>query len=271
MQIVTVPAEFQPKMKKPYPAHQVGPRMEEYAAGWMADHPNALTDEYVYVPIFWDNYHVLHGFGKDRTALQEFCNGLDVKYRGKKMFTVVEYADGILVKANIQTFACGGNGDVPIPLLSDPHPHNHQTNPKYYATFVGSLKTHVCRERMAQHTLPGWYISKSQSTDQFRFLMDNSKYALCPRGYGPTSYRLFEAIQMGCVPVYIGDKFWLPYSDKLDWSEFAVLVPCSHVDRLPQILAKEDAKYGARVEALHKVQPMFTHDEAMRYVVERAV
>ena len=35
---------------------------------------------------------------------------------------------------------------------------------------------------------------------------------MAPRGYGRTSYRLAEIIQLGRIPVYIFDDFeWLPY------------------------------------------------------------
>jgi len=261
-------------MQKAYPSHQVGPRMEEFAAIWMATHADMLPENFVYVPVFWDNYWVTHKFGREgRKELQKYCDYLGMQYRGKRLFTVVEYADGIMTDCpNMTTFACAGKGKIPIPLLCDRHPNNHQKAPKYYATFVGSLKTHPVREQMAQFKdREGWYIAPSQSVDQFRFLMDNSRYALCPRGYGPTSYRIFEAIQMGCIPVYVGDDFWLPYQDWMgfDWSEFCVLVKTEDVASLPEILDTEDAFYDGRMKRLHEVQEMFTHDYAMRYVIER--
>ena len=66
--------------------------------------------------------------------------------------------------------------------------------------------------------------------------MGHSKFALCPRGFGPTSYRLYEAIQMGCVPVYIYDEPHLPFAEELDWSEFCVMVHVDDVGKLPQTL-----------------------------------
>lgn len=43
-------------------------------------------------------------------------------------------------------------------------------------------------------------------------LMHESALVLAPRGFGPTSFRLFEALQMGRVPVYLWqDVEWLPY------------------------------------------------------------
>ena len=57
----------------------------------------------------------------------------------------------------------------------------------------------------------------SADTRRFVELMSRSVFALCPRGYGRTSYRMYEALQLGCIPVYIHDEPWLPYADELDW------------------------------------------------------
>src|SRR5690606_4276283 len=66
----------------------------------------------------------------------------------------------------------------------------------------------------------------------FEAVMSRTVFALCPRGYGKTSFRLYESMQMGCVPVYIYDDPWLPYTDILDWSELAVLCHVSELSRL---------------------------------------
>ena len=42
-----------------------------------------------------------------------------------------------------------------------------------------------------------------------------------PRGYGPTSFRLYESIEMQSIPIYISDEFILPYSNIIDWENFA--------------------------------------------------
>jgi hypothetical protein len=50
--------------------------------------------------------------------------------------------------------------------------------------------------------------------DMWRSVMQSSVAVLAPRGVGPTSFRLFEALQMGALPVYVWDEYaWLPYHD----------------------------------------------------------
>jgi xylogalacturonan beta-1,3-xylosyltransferase len=71
----------------------------------------------------------------------------------------------------------------------------------------------------------------------FRRLMLRSWFALCPRGFGPASFRIYEALQLGCIPVIISDKYRYPYADEVDWSEFSVHVREHDIKRIPKILA----------------------------------
>lgn len=43
--------------------------------------------------------------------------------------------------------------------------------------------------------------------------MSDSAVALCPRGYGKTSFRVCEALQFGAMPQYISDEFIFPGGD----------------------------------------------------------
>ena len=50
--------------------------------------------------------------------------------------------------------------------------------------------------------------------NDWRDTMDNSKYSLCPRGFGRTSYHVMETLQMGYIPIQIySDIPWLPYHE----------------------------------------------------------
>ena len=40
-------------------------------------------------------------------------------------------------------------------------------------------------------------------------LIRDSDFHLCPRGNGPTSYRLYEALQAETIPIYIWAEVWL--------------------------------------------------------------
>lgn len=246
MYIIDVPIEFRPEHPVRYPDHHVGPRLQDISLKYFTD--NKGTDDWVYLPIFWNNYFVVHSFGKDPEAmnlLKDYYGETVKKYSGRRIWTLCEYADGILFDTpELTVFSCGGPGNkqtrktYPLPLLCDPHPVNRTKSNKYIATFVGNINTHPCRLDLLRifGDRPGWYVGGTVNTQQFECLMDNSCFALCPRGYGPTSYRLYEAIQMGCVPVYIGDEFWLPYKEEIEWNSFCKIVPINEISMLAKNL-----------------------------------
>ncbi|KAL8189596.1 hypothetical protein R6Q57_029162 [Mikania cordata] len=69
-------------------------------------------------------------------------------------------------------------------------------------------------------------------------------------GYEVASARATEAIYVGCIPVIIKDHYVLPYSDVLDWSQFAVQVPVDKIADLKRIL--EDISLSKYLEMQKK-------------------
>ena len=55
---------------------------------------------------------------------------------------------------------------------------------------------------------------------KFQQIMSESYFSICPRGYGPTSFRLYESIAAGVVPVYISDSHFLPYAESVIGKNF---------------------------------------------------
>jgi hypothetical protein len=175
-------------------------------------------------------------------------------------FTVSQHDDGLSLRGRVAPsqpifeWNCGGQGDLPLPLVCDPH--ERIDSPRdIRASFVGSLgndqgpyparqimadalrgrKEYVVLDEPAQ-----WGRRDDRSaaqTRRFVELMCRSVFALCPRGYGRTSYRMYEAMQLGCIPVYIYDEPWLPYAEELDWRQFAVMVPVADAPRLHDIVS----------------------------------
>jgi hypothetical protein len=68
-----------------------------------------------------------------------------------------------------------------------------------------------------------------------------SKFVLCPRGEGASSIRLFEAMELGVVPVIISDGWVAPVGPR--WTEIAVRVRERDVPFLPEILAAREADH----------------------------
>ena len=78
--------------------------------------------------------------------------------------------------------------------------------------------------------------------NSFIELSVKSKFCLCPRGYGLNSFRLYEAMQLGCVPVIITDEPYLPWKDELNWDEFSVLITPDKISNIVSIL-KDYSEY----------------------------
>ncbi len=64
-----------------------------------------------------------------------------------------------------------------------------------------------------------------------------SDYALDVRGYGNASYRLYEILSLGRIPVIIDTERHFPFSDVVDWRTFSLIVDFRDVRRLPDIIA----------------------------------
>jgi hypothetical protein len=62
-----------------------------------------------------------------------------------------------------------------------------------------------------------------------------SKFVLCPRGRGPSSIRIFEAMELGVAPVVIADDWVEPAGPR--WADISLRVAERDIARLPEILA----------------------------------
>jgi len=71
----------------------------------------------------------------------------------------------------------------------------------------------------------------------FAEMILESDYALDVRGYGNASYRLYEILSLGRIPVIIDTERYFPFSDVVDWHKFSLIVDFRDIKRLPQIIA----------------------------------
>lgn len=205
-----VPEEFRPHQIRNYPADN-----EVTFEEWLYKYERYTVQpetERVYLGVGWTNFYNNHRHGKDRRALRRLQEFLDRLDRKKKYWTVVQNDDGILndVKhLDLKVFGMGCKGDVQLPLVCQPHKYEFkETGRPIFASFVGSI-THPIREQMVKelHGKEGYFIStEPTSLHSYCYIMSQSKFVLCPRGYGKTSFRIQEALQYGCKPIYISDE-----------------------------------------------------------------
>lgn len=67
--------------------------------------------------------------------------------------------------------------------------------------------------------------------------MLGSDYTLCIRGTGNFSFRFYETLSAGRIPLFINTRCVLPFEDEIDWAKHCVMVDESELDRAGEILA----------------------------------
>jgi hypothetical protein len=147
------------------------------------------------------------------------------------------------------------------------HIHQHQFNPApllperdLLFSFLGSTKTHPIREKlldlkhsrgfifdsMPRKSQQCWWEQDSNSVSalfqQFKTILERTKFALCPRGISASTIRLFEAMEAGCVPVVISDQLVLPMGP--EWSSFCVQIPEHKIASIPTVLQKLEPSFA---------------------------
>ena len=206
-----------------------------------------LDIERIYIPVLWTHYYINASFdGSDHSDLATYISSLD---RTKKYFTVVQYDDNILNDLSgldVLIFAQGGYGkykDVsyPIPLnCTNNFVSSDLSKKDIFCSFVGTIKRrHPIREEL-EHKLSGnpkYLVQESKDYPYFNNIMSRSIFALCPRGYGQTSFRICESLQANTIPVYIFDDPLIPFEDKFDFNEIGVLLPAKDIYRIDEILS----------------------------------
>lgn len=76
---------------------------------------------------------------------------------------------------------------------------------------------------------------------RYREITERSKFVLCPRGAGTSSFRLFETLALGRVPVILSDD-WSPVPGP-DWDECAIFVPEAKISELPHLLEERESEF----------------------------
>jgi len=252
--------------------------------------------KYIYIPVCWTDIYISKKNQKDEINyfddLQKLINNITNTYKSndKKYFTVVQHADGIKQQLPNNSIIFGAGSispnTVPIPLICQ----NKITDSRIFqlikektfekdifCSFVGS-STHEIRKyvyfRYKNNTNYFFDIKKWQKicplSEQIRFIeiASRSKFTLCPRGYGITSFRLYEAMQLGSVPVYVYDQPHLPYSDIIDWNKICVLIHATEIDKMDFILKSiSDEKYKEMLNyASLMYDNFFTLEKTFEYI-----
>lgn len=261
----------------PYPPHHTGLHLEEaFIEFWESEGKG----ERKLIPIHWTA--VYNDRGKARSNLQNYLSRLDPN---DKYFAVCTHDDAPteILPPNTIVFGAGGNSnriDIPIPLTCGPHKEPGDFLKTIPISFIASL-THPIRHHLAKELQgkPGVFMDimqwtpsvPSEKVNRFKEVTQRSIFSLCPRGYGATSYRLYETMQLGAIPVYVSDKHLLPWSDEIDWSEFCVIVKPDNIHNIHQLLFNIPASRVRRMqETLSNIwEKHFSIETTCRHIEKR--
>merc|ERR1711871_848706 len=96
-------------------------------------------------------------------------------------------------------------------------------------------------------------VSYQRYTDE----LERSKFCLCPPKTTIWTYRLFESIAAGCIPVLYDDgDEELPFADVIDYASFTIRIKRDDAKSTARILrAVPDATVAAMQKSLHMVAP----------------
>jgi hypothetical protein len=122
---------------------------------------------------------------------------------------------------------------------------------KYIASFNGSFYTHPIRvemekrfeknqEVLIQGGLTTRFYKRWLWAKNYNLNTMASYVALSPRGTSCSSFRFFEAMQLGVAPCLIGDKDVRPFKNFIPWDDISYYA--SSVDELESLLNNLDKK-----------------------------
>ncbi|PTY06376.1 hypothetical protein DB347_13190 [Opitutaceae bacterium EW11] len=155
------------------------------------------------------------------------------------------------------------------------------TDKQYLFSFLGRACTPLRRELLSMkfrrpdvrvvdtssfnaftHTVAG----KTEAQKRYADTLCASKYAVCPRGNGAASIRLFEAMSVGVAPVILSDAWILPRGP--NWRSFALFIRERDAASLEQVIEAHESEWmerGARARAAYR--QFFTDEAYIRYLV----
>ncbi|WP_442482973.1 exostosin domain-containing protein [Aeoliella sp. SH292] len=106
---------------------------------------------------------------------------------------------------------------------------------------TSGVKTNfICRSQFWGGTVSRRGAAEPQSVLQVRNeYLDNiidSDYTLCVRGAGNFSYRFYETLSLGRIPLFINTDCVLPFADAIDWRKHCVWVESYEIPQIGEIV-----------------------------------
>jgi SAM-dependent methyltransferase len=266
-----------------YPPYHTGKYLEEYFYNYYIQNKQLFDEtDYTLIPAFWTN---IYNTNNNRHIVQTYLNALP---ENQKYFTVSQHDDAILEQLPNHTiqFSAGGlNGQIPIPLICSSIPEElipKDIKKDILCSFVGTvLSTSEIRNNLYKElkNKQGFYFTEKtywsptiteNKLKEFIDITQRSWFTLCPRGYGLQSFRLYEALQLGSIPIFVYDTEWFPFDDIIDWSTFCLQVHKNDIAKIPDLInnISEDKRINLIKNGQIIYKNYFNLDKTCEYILK---
>jgi hypothetical protein len=287
-----------------YPPFKNGLYLEEYFMLYVREKRPDLKMNYI--PALFTNFQTSYWFREN--IIREMSESLNILHKelshydkDKKNFCVCQHDDGpqLFLPKNTVIFSASfpencifntGLNFIPIPLIYEDRKNRLENverinfnDKKFLCSFIGTitksnksdvrvklLKKYEKNNNFYFSTNNDWSINVSENkSKKFIDVTKYSKFGLAPRGYGKTSFRFYEILQMGVIPIYVWDDVeWLPYKEFLDYSKFSISINIKNIDNLENILNNiTEEKYNDMLNEYLKVKKWFSLQGMSEYIV----
>lgn len=201
--------------------------------------------DYVIIPYKWDNYSQLT------------CDIIDeAKRLNKKVIALhnddfapsvkLKEEDGYLFTTTIAS-GLNQNNEFSFPAFTgDYYQNTHNTNRRF--GFCGAI-THNIRHQILSLIYnsdlnkdfiirSGFWapeLTKLEARKQYMSHIEDNTFIICIRGAGNFSYRLYETMMMGRIPIIIDTQQVLPFETSLDYSDFSFRINYNDLELLNKL------------------------------------
>ena len=122
-------------------------------------------------------------------------------------------------------------------------------NANWLFSFRGTYLSHPIRKKLfryfsthpqAKMVWTGTKFHSHSAKEKKEYVEDIllSKFVLCPRGWSPATYRLFEAMELGRCPVIISDD-WVPIHG-VPWHECSIVIKEKDIAHCADLLTEQE-------------------------------
>lgn len=116
---------------------------------------------------------------------------------------------------------------------------------KYLFSFMGTKESHSIRREIINkfdgirgakivEVSKAFHSHTPQEKKEYHEHLQSSIFVLCPRGWSPNTYRIFETMSVGRCPVIISDE-WVE-TEGPDWSNCSIRVAEKDIASIPKLL-----------------------------------